>query len=50
MSVRIALSGAAATAVETHVPALVEAHVASGITGLDGTLWGADAESEAATP
>ncbi|AWG01560.1 glucose-6-phosphate isomerase [Clavibacter michiganensis subsp. insidiosus] len=47
MSVRIALSGAAATAVETHVPALVEAHVASGITGLDGTLWGPDAESEA---
>jgi glucose-6-phosphate isomerase len=47
VSVRIALSGAAATAVETHVPALVEAHVASGITGLDGTLWGPDAESEA---
>ena len=48
MSVRIAVSGAAAAAVDRIVPQLVSDLVASRITGGDATLWGADAESEAA--
>ncbi len=47
MSVRIGLSGAAAEAVDRIVPQLVSDLVASRITGLDATLWGADAEAEA---
>jgi glucose-6-phosphate isomerase len=48
MSVRIAVSGAAKEAVDRIVPRLVDELVASRITGLDSTLWGADAEAEAA--
>lgn len=48
MSVRIAVSGAAAEAVERVVPQLVSDLIASRITGGDATLWGPDAESEAA--
>lgn len=46
MSVRIALSGAAAEAVDRVVPQLVSDLVASRITGGDATLWGPDAEDE----
>lgn len=48
MSIKISVSGDAAKAVERHVPALLEDLVASRITSLDNTLWGAEAESEAA--
>ncbi|MGV8885189.1 MAG: glucose-6-phosphate isomerase [Microbacteriaceae bacterium] len=48
MSVKIAVSGAAAAAVERIVPQLVSDLVASRITGQDGSLWGADAEEESA--
>jgi glucose-6-phosphate isomerase len=48
MSFRISVSGAAADAVRTTVPALVTDLVASGITALDPALWGPEAESEAA--
>lgn len=48
MSVRIAVSGAAAEAVDRVVPQLVSDLVASRITGGDSTLWGAEAEAEAA--
>ena len=48
MSVRIAVSGVAAEAVERVVPQLVSDLVASRITGGDSSLWGPDAESEAA--
>lgn len=48
MSVSIAVSGAAAEAVDRVVPQLVSDLVASRITGQDPTLWGPDAESEAA--
>jgi glucose-6-phosphate isomerase len=48
MSVKIAVSGAAKTAVDRIVPQLVNDLVASRITGLDATLWGKDAEEEAA--
>jgi glucose-6-phosphate isomerase len=48
VSVKIAVSGAAAEAVDRIVPQLVSDLVASGITAGDPTLWGADAESEAA--
>jgi glucose-6-phosphate isomerase len=48
VSVRIALSGAAAEAVDRIVPQLVSDLVASRITGLDSTLWGPDAEAESA--
>ncbi len=41
-------AGAAQQAVERHVPALVADRVASRIFAKDHTLWGADAESEAA--
>ena len=47
MSVKIAVSGAAAEAVDRIVPQLVSDLVASRITGGDETLWGPDAESEA---
>jgi len=46
VSIRIAVSGAAAEAVDRIVPQLVSDLVASRITGLDATLWGADAEEE----
>jgi glucose-6-phosphate isomerase len=48
VSVKIALSGPAAEAADRIVPQLVSDLVASRITGLDATLWGPDAESEAA--
>lgn len=48
MSVKIAVSGAAAEAVERIVPQLVSDLVASRITGGDATLWGPDAEEESA--
>ncbi|NYF10709.1 glucose-6-phosphate isomerase [Leifsonia sp. AK011] len=48
MSVKIALSGAAAEAVDRVVPQLVSDLVASRITGGDATLWGPDAEEESA--
>jgi glucose-6-phosphate isomerase len=47
VSVRIAVSGAAAEAVDRVVPQLVSDLVASRITGGDATLWGPDAEAEA---
>jgi glucose-6-phosphate isomerase len=47
MSVRIAVTGAAAEAVDRIVPQLVSDLVASRITSLDPSLWGADAEAEA---
>ncbi|MEH0109898.1 glucose-6-phosphate isomerase [Tersicoccus sp. MR15.9] len=40
-------SGAAADAVQAHVPTLVQDRIASRITAKDATLWGPDAESEA---
>jgi len=46
VSVKIAVSGAAAEAVERIVPQLVSDLVASGITAGDGSLWGPDAEEE----
>ena len=46
MSVRIAVSGAAAEAVERLVPQLINDLVASRLTGGDASLWGADAEDE----
>lgn len=48
MSVRVAVSGAAAEAVDRIVPQLVSDLVASRITGGDETLWGPDAEKESA--
>jgi glucose-6-phosphate isomerase len=48
VTVRIAVTGAAAEAVDRVVPQLVSDLVASRITGQDPTLWGADAESESA--
>jgi glucose-6-phosphate isomerase len=48
VSVKIAVSGAAKEAVDRIVPQLVNDLVASRITGLDASLWGADAEEEAA--
>lgn len=47
MSVKVVATGAAGEAVERVVPQLVADLVASRITGLDATLWGADAEEEA---
>ncbi len=47
MSVRIAVSGAAAEAVDRIVPQLVSDLVASRITGGDASLWGSEAEDEA---
>jgi len=46
VSIRIAVSGAAAKAVERIVPQLVSDIVASRITGQDGSLWGPEAEEE----
>jgi glucose-6-phosphate isomerase len=48
MIFRISVSGAAADAVRATVPSLVTDLVASGITALEPTLWGPDAEAEAA--
>jgi glucose-6-phosphate isomerase len=47
MSLKIALSGAAAAAAAEFVPQLVADKVASRIAAKDFTLWGKDAESEA---
>ncbi|WP_423924095.1 glucose-6-phosphate isomerase [Frigoribacterium sp. 2-23] len=47
MTITIAASGDAADAVDRVVPQLVTDMVASGITALNPTLWGPDAESEA---
>ena len=44
----VAATGAAADAVSTHVPALVDARVASRLFAQDHTLWGQAAEEEAA--
>jgi len=49
MTVIIAVSGAAATAVDRIVPQLVSDLVASRITAGDGSLWGVEAEEEAST-
>jgi glucose-6-phosphate isomerase len=46
VSVRIAVSGAAAEAVARVVPLLIRDLVASRLTGGDASLWGADAEAE----
>jgi glucose-6-phosphate isomerase len=46
VSVKIAVSGAAAEAVDRIVPQLVSDLVASGITSGDGSLWGPEAEEE----
>ncbi|TXK17593.1 glucose-6-phosphate isomerase [Homoserinibacter sp. GY 40078] len=48
MTVSIAATGAAAEAVERVVPQLVSDGVAGAITAQDPTLWGAEAEAEAA--
>ena len=48
MSFEIHVSGSAAAAVEQTLPNLVADLVASGVTAGDATLWGADAEPEAA--
>ena len=48
MSFKIQVSGAAAEAVATAVPALVADMVASGITAQNPDLWGPDAVSESA--
>jgi len=47
VSLKVAVSGAAAEAVDRVVPQLVSDLVASRITNLDETLWGPDAEDEA---
>lgn len=46
-SIAVVVAGAAQEAVAEHVPALVEAKIASRIAAHDATLWGPDAESEA---
>ncbi|HEV7622633.1 MAG TPA: glucose-6-phosphate isomerase [Amnibacterium sp.] len=48
MSVRIALGGAAEEALGRVLTRLVDEKVASGVTAQDPTLWGADAERDAA--
>jgi len=48
VSVKIAVSGAAAEAVDRVVPQLVSDYVASRLTGGDSSLWGTDAEEESA--
>ncbi|MWB97073.1 glucose-6-phosphate isomerase [Agromyces seonyuensis] len=48
MSIKISLGGAAAEAVRSSVAPLVADNVASRITSLDSTLWGPEAEPEAA--
>ena len=47
MSIKVVVSGAAAEAAARTVPRLVADFVASGITGLDASLWGSAAEAEA---
>ncbi len=47
MSVTVAVTGTAAAAVERLVPRLIAEQVASGITTLDSSLWGPEAEEEA---
>lgn len=47
MTVTVAVTGAAAAAVERHVPQLVADGVAGRITTQDSTLWGPAAEDEA---
>ena len=46
MSLKVAVSGAAAAAAEKYVPVLVADKVASRIAAKDFTLWGKDAEAE----
>lgn len=48
MTVTIAATGAAAEAIERTVPQLVSDGVAGALTAQDPTLWGPDAEAEAA--
>jgi len=48
VSIRIAVSGAAAEAVDRVVPQLVADLVASGISAQNPSLWGSDAEEESA--
>ena len=48
VSLEVSASGAAAEAVERHLPRLVEEKVASRLFAQDATLWGPEAESEAA--
>ncbi|MCS0498257.1 glucose-6-phosphate isomerase [Protaetiibacter mangrovi] len=47
MTVTVVPTGAAAEAVERHVPQLISDGVAGRITTLDATLWGPEAEDEA---
>ena len=47
VSLEVSASGAAAEAVERHLPGLVEDKVASRLFAQDATLWGPEAESEA---
>jgi glucose-6-phosphate isomerase len=47
-ALEVAATGAAADAIGTHVPALVEEGFAGRLFGQDPTLWGPEAESEAA--
>jgi len=44
----VVATGAAADAISTHVPVLVEDRFASSLFAQDATLWGPDAEQEAA--
>ncbi|GGH34729.1 glucose-6-phosphate isomerase [Microbacterium album] len=48
MTFAIRVSGDAEAAVATHLPRLIDELVASCITNLDATLWGPEAEEEAA--
>lgn len=48
MTIRVTVSGSSARAAEERVPELVKDKVASRLFGKDHTLWGKDAESEAA--
>jgi len=48
MNFRISVSGAAADAVRATVPTLVTDLVASGVSALNSSLWGPEAEAEAA--
>jgi glucose-6-phosphate isomerase len=47
-ALEVTATGSAAEAVRRHVPVLVEDRFASRLFAADATLWGADAESEAA--
>ena len=46
MSIRIHVTGAVKTAVDTHVPTLVKELVASSITAQDPALWGRRIDDE----